>query len=302
MKRVYLHNAVTIAGNGMISGWNIDDFMPSDSSTVTEPSYKEIIPPLMLRRMSKITRMGMGASLSVNKEIEWEGISVGMSLGNLNDTLRFMNQVNSAEGGMIPPTHFIHSGHNTLSGQIALVLKNGNYNMTHVQGAHSFVRALEDACMLIQEGKAHVLTGGCDEFVPELSVIAQRAGLDDGVIERIGEGTTFFHLSSEPSSIEVLYTAKHARVTDVNAVLETIESKHRLEATGRLMVAAPTFEKVLFPFDWNIADYAGYFLTNDAPALHLAGSALLSSSDRTHAWVMHPGEDDTWALHLIRRV
>jgi len=112
----------------------------------------------------------------------------------------------------LTPTSFIQSTHNTVSAQIALLLKCHNYNFTFVHRGFSFESALLDSFLKIDSGEAEtVLLGGLDEMTANTFTILQRLGQAKqkpvnnltlfthptrGTIA--GEGATFFLVSANP--------------------------------------------------------------------------------------------------------
>ncbi len=133
-----------------------------------EPNYKDYINPLQLRRMSKILKMGLGASMICIKndnQSNPDAIIVGTGLGCGEDLEKFLNSITDSNEQVLSPTPFIQSTHNMVAAQIAVVLKNHNYNMTYCHRGFSFEEALIDALMLINDGQAKsVLVGGIDEM------------------------------------------------------------------------------------------------------------------------------------------
>ncbi len=111
----------------------------------------------------------------------------------------------------LTPTSFIQSTHNTVSAQIALLLKCHNYNFTFVHRGISFESALLDSLMKINSDQAgNVLLGGADELTSNSFTIMQRLGLwkrkpvnnlrllEDKTRGSIaGEGAAFFLLSNQ---------------------------------------------------------------------------------------------------------
>lgn len=132
-----------------------------------EPEYKTLLNPRKLRRMSRVIRMGMYAAklcLSESKVDMPDGILVGTGLGCLEDTEKFLDSIYVNEEGLVAPTQFIQSTHNTVSSAIALMLKCYNYNFTYVHRGFSFESALVDAMLMAEEiGSANILVGGIDE-------------------------------------------------------------------------------------------------------------------------------------------
>ncbi len=182
--------------------------------TCLHPDYRQYINPGSLRRMSKVIRMGLTASRVC---LENAGISqpdaiiIGSGLGCVQETARFLNQIIDQNEQLLNPTAFIQSTHNTVSGQIALMLACKAYNLTFTQKTISFETALLDAMMLLKEdGVSHVLLGGIDEIVEESFRLMVRSGcakerMGDDILNSAtggavaGEGATFFVLSDASS-------------------------------------------------------------------------------------------------------
>ncbi len=168
--------------------------------TCIHPDYKQYINPTALRRMSPVIRMGLAASRVCMEEAGIErpdAILVGSGLGCVSDTVKFLNQVIDNQELLLNPTAFIQSTHNTVSGQIALMLGCRAYNLTFSQNTISFETALLEGMMLLEEEEAHnVLLGGIDEVVEESYQLMDKNGCVNGPV---GEGSSFFVISSERS-------------------------------------------------------------------------------------------------------
>lgn len=179
-----------------------------------EPSYKEFIDPIQSRRMGRIIKMGIASAMVALKDAGVEmpdAIITGTGLGCLEDTEKFLTAMIKNNEQFLTPTSFIQSTHNTVSGQIALLLHCNNYNSTYVHRGFSFESTLMDAMMLLNEGEGkNILIGGIDEHNEHLFVIKQKLGLwknppfsnfsilnstTQGPIS--GEGAAFFVISSE---------------------------------------------------------------------------------------------------------
>ncbi len=185
-----------------------------------EPTYREYIDPKLSRRMSRIIKMSVACAKQCLQSAEVQqlgaiqpgaiqpgAIIVGTSLGCLQDTEKFLAELLENQEGLLSPTSFIQSTHNTIAGQIALTLNCPQHNFTYVQRGHSFERALEDGLLQLQEGTQQVLVGGVDEVTPTLHQVLCKAGCAGNVSEPIpahqkptwGEGASFFLLDNEPS-------------------------------------------------------------------------------------------------------
>jgi len=170
--------------------------------TCIEPDYSGRVDPALIRRMSRIIKMGVATAGECLKEAGLENpdaIITGTAYGCLADTILFLTRIIEGQEEMLPPTAFIQSTHNTVGGQIALMLKCHGYNNTFVHRGFSFESALLDAMLLLKEKEAtHVLAGGIDEITDTSHAILSRFGL----YKRLpaGEGAAFFLLSSAPGA------------------------------------------------------------------------------------------------------
>jgi len=166
-----------INGMGMVSAQNLfeTDFLETAVPYTTEnvlfaqqPSYKELIPPAMIRRMAKGVKMGIYASTKALNEAGMENpgaIITGTGMGCVEDSEKFLKTILDNNEAFLTPTSFIQSTHNTVGAQIALGLQCKSYNFTYVNGAVSLETALMDAKMQIEcDGVASVLVGGIDEI------------------------------------------------------------------------------------------------------------------------------------------
>jgi 3-oxoacyl-(acyl-carrier-protein) synthase len=136
--------------------------------TCIEPSYKDFINPVKLRRMSRILKMGLGASsICMNNlgDTEIDAIVVGTGYACIIDLVKFLESMVDENEQSLSPIPFINSSHNTVAGQIAMMKNIKGYNTTYCNRGNSFEYALTDALMLIREGEAeNVLVGGIDEY------------------------------------------------------------------------------------------------------------------------------------------
>jgi len=203
---VYIQSAEAISPQDTFRLESLDGASFSPAEPISEkgyficlhPQYKEYINPAALRRMSPVIRMGLAASKVSMEQAGIEkpdAILVGTGLGCVRDTAKFLNQVIDNGEQLLNPTAFIQSTHNTVSGQIALMLGCREYNLTFSQNSISFETALLDGVLLLNEGEArNILLGGIDETVDESFQLMQKSGCLGGPA---GEGSSFFVLSSQ---------------------------------------------------------------------------------------------------------
>src|SRR5579871_1936637 len=179
-----------------------------------EPDYKEFIDPKLIRRMSRIIKMGVASASQCLKDAHVENpdaIITGTAYGCLEDTGVFLAKMVEQKEELLTPTAFIQSTHNTVAAQIALMLHCHNYNNTFVHRGFSFESALLDAIMMMNDGNAtNVLVGAVDEITDASFKILSR--FDSYKKENIttenlfssktkgtiaGEGSAFFLLSNQ---------------------------------------------------------------------------------------------------------
>jgi 3-oxoacyl-[acyl-carrier-protein] synthase II len=264
--------------------------------SVVEPDYTTLIDPKLIRRMSRIIRMGVGAAVSCLREAgvgSPDAIVTGTAYGCLADTGVFLSKMVEQKEEMLPPTAFIQSTHNTVGGQIALMLKCHGYNNTFVHRGFSFESALLDAMMLLQEKEtSNVLVGGIDEITDISHAIFSRFGLYRHAVA--GEGAAFFLLAGRRTAetyarlegLETFYKPK-----DVDEIEDRLHS-----FLASLMLCPEDIDLVIMGNNGNIAgdmiygqltssafsecamirykDLCGEYPTSSAFALWLAADAI----------------------------
>ena len=217
---------VFINGLGNISPQNtaensqfLDEIVEYDQNNlqVIHPNYKDHITPIRLRRMSRMIKMGIAAAsicLDDAGITDPGAIITGTGFGCTGDTEKFLLAMIANEEQHLTPTAFMQSTHNTISGQIAIMLNCNSYNSTYVNRGTSFEAAFQDAMMLINDGEANdALVGGFDECTDNHYIITSRLGYwkekdikntdlytagSKGSIS--GEGASFFAISKEGGS------------------------------------------------------------------------------------------------------
>lgn len=130
-----------------------------------EPSYKGLIPSNLLRRMSYLVRISVGAGLPlIGKNSEIGGIIFGSSNSGKANSMKFLNQIVKFNEGTLTPTDFVQSTSNSIAGSLALMGKITGYNTTHVNQGLSFESAILDALLQFEDGiKYNFLLGGGEE-------------------------------------------------------------------------------------------------------------------------------------------
>ncbi|KQR95002.1 3-oxoacyl-ACP synthase [Chryseobacterium sp. Leaf180] len=232
MIAVYINSAVCISAQDTLGENFFGNLQPHLSENVLkaiEPNYKEFIPPAMIRRMSKTVKMSSVASKKALQEAKIENpdaIIVGTGMGCSQDSEKFLKNVIDNNEEFLTPTYFIQSTHNTVSGQIALILQCHGYNFTYVNSSSSLEFSLLDAKMQIQDGDAeNILVGSTDEETQrtmelfDLNKTIKKSenlpadflnSTTDGVIW--GEGASFFVVGKDKNE------NSYAKLVDVSLI------------------------------------------------------------------------------------
>jgi 3-oxoacyl-[acyl-carrier-protein] synthase II len=170
-----------------------------------EPDYDRFVDSKMIRRMSRVVKMGVAAAITClrNGGIEVPGsILTATAYGCLEDSASFLRRMIEFEEKMLSPTAFIQSTHNTVGAQIALLLKCHQYNNTIVHSSFSFENALTECSLLLKDSMGPVLLGAVDEITGDRHTILSRFGLyrkpatKEGNVG--GEGAAFFLMDNQP--------------------------------------------------------------------------------------------------------
>lgn len=179
--------------------------------TCVEPDYSSYVDVKLIRRMSRIIKMGVASASMAIKEsgATPDGIITATGYGCLEDTGIFLAKLVENKEQALNPTPFIQSTHNTIGSQIALLLQCLGYNQTYAHGAFSFESALLDAILQLSDTPDQSIVAGAIDEVTSLShTIQSRFGIFRGGDQRSlelfqseekgtinGEGSSFFVLS-----------------------------------------------------------------------------------------------------------
>jgi len=287
-----IQSASTISHQPSFASKGFSSNLSKEIESLIKPDYKEYVPPALIRRMSEILRMSVACSNLALKEAGIEqpdAIITGTGLGCLYDTEKFLNNVITIEGGLLPPTSFIQSTHNTIAGQISLVLGNHQYNMTHTQNSLSFEHALLDTMLMLDEKNGNILIGSADEDIEALHPIAAHFKLNSLPLT---SGASFFVLSKNKNEktlavIEACHTSafyssleneiKDFMSTSTDKQIDFILNDGRNKDITRLI-------ETLFPDKCviNYSEICGLYATNSAFAMHLATVIICNKTKQVY--------------------
>lgn len=293
--------------------------MLEKESTLKNPDYKEYIDAGLLRRMSKILRIAVTCAKDCLNQagIDQPGaIVVGTGLGCLQDTEKFLNNFLTIEG-LLPPTAFIQSTHNTIAGQISLSLGNHGYNMTHTQNSLSFEHALQDALLLLAEDEKNVLVGAADEFIPILDEIVANLVEDQNLL--LTSGASFFIVSQEQnenSVARILDVKTIGLVRDAGAEVLSFLQTNSIEAGEIDLVffadagmsdfdvnqLISMFNRIENSSYINYSEFSGTYPTNSAFAMHLAVDIMQLNKTYRHVLICNNLINSNLGLTLIQSI
>jgi 3-oxoacyl-[acyl-carrier-protein] synthase II len=214
----------------------------SDRLICIEPDYRGLINPIYLRRMPRILKMGLAASqicIQRSGNINPDAIIVGTGLGCLDNLEKFLMEVIDSDEHIKSVLPFINSTHNAVAAQIAMMLKNHNYNITYCHRGFSFESALLDSLMLIEEKQAEtVLVGGIDECTSDFVHLHSYLGYWKKPLNNLhllrehttgtiaGEGSAFFMMSADSrNNSRVMISGVHSFFTPEGAQPGEIEAE-----------------------------------------------------------------------------
>lgn len=141
---------------------------------------RKYVKPLEVRRMGKIMKSSLLSSLEALQRAGIEvpdSIITGTAYGCLENSERLMEQIKEEGEGMLKPTFFMQSTHNTIGSNIAIKTHCHGYNVTYTQESHSLEWAIRDAELLLRSGKVkNVLVGCHDESTPLFNTLLKKGG------------------------------------------------------------------------------------------------------------------------------
>jgi hypothetical protein len=297
---MYINSFCSISPAGVLTPDTVLSSLQQVNGTIAycqEPDYKDIIPPMQLRRMTKPVRTGVAAAKMCMQNISENmpaSIHVGTAYGMLQDSENFLQKMIVQEEQMLNPTAFIQSTHNTVAGQIALSMGCLAHNMTFVHKAHSFESALLDA-ELMPDQEGQILTGAVDELTQTSYAILERFGVYNDQ-NTAGEGATFFLLSNEKKEHSIAQlTAFDMFIADSTEHAEekviAFCNQHNLKIAEEDLVLTGTqdeFTPQAFKANKSIdfKQYCGEFPTAAAFAMAMA-SLYLKEEKTNRCWILN---------------
>jgi 3-oxoacyl-[acyl-carrier-protein] synthase II len=298
---MYINSFCSISTAGILNPQShTKDILPltMPKAVCPEPEYKDLIPPMQLRRMSKPARLGVAAAklcIQSYNQFMPTSIHVGTAYGMLDDSENFLKRILDQEEQMLNPTAFIQSTHNTVSGQIALSIGCTAHNMTYVHSGHSFESALLDAALFLENvpKNENILVGSIEECTDTSYAILKRFGVynEDNIA---GEGAHFICLSNEKQtgSLAQLKAFGMFKATDkiiLAAEIEDFVNIHKNDTVTNDLFLHGLAEAPDVPLFSNAIPYqpfSGKYATMAAFGL-IYGCMKLLESEAENCWVLN---------------
>lgn len=245
MKPIYITHTSAITAQHQTAGSMLQPLVKDTDAHffVLEPDYTTVIPPMQLRRMSRLLKMGVYSGMDCIKQSGVEkpdGIITGTGKGSMIDTEKFVKELKEYNEEALNPTPFILSTYNAINGAIALQTKATGYNQTYVHRGSSFEVSLYDAQLKMNKltEKQHYLVGSFDEITTEYFFVKNKIGYwkkdrdnERSLLEQhdstgtiSGEGTAFFMLSNKPeeaiAGIHTIHTSYKSTAEDIKQIID----------------------------------------------------------------------------------
>jgi 3-oxoacyl-[acyl-carrier-protein] synthase II len=205
MKRCYINGIGCVSTQNTTDGSFLDAPIFYDNEVVlnvVKPNYSSFIDSSSeIRRMSGCMKNGMVSStiaLTDNQNDNIEAIIVGTGMGCIYFSEKFLKSIIENNEEFLTPTPFIQSTHNAVAGQLAIKFGCKGYNFTYVDSASSFLSALFDGMLQIQNGEiSNALIGGVDEMAEHTTELFQH-------IEHFKQPNKSFNFFSDKTKGHVL--------------------------------------------------------------------------------------------------
>jgi 3-oxoacyl-(acyl-carrier-protein) synthase len=196
---------------------------------VRDFSPKEFIPPMKMRRMNTLSRLGLSAAKLALRDAGIEaldpatGVALGTAFGPVQTSVDYMQEYVEKGAALAPPQLFAESVANAPGSHIAIELGLRGFNVTITQRESSALAAAMYASSQIVKGMAPAaLIGGVEEVNEMIFSVLDRIGAlrstaDGGPGIAIGEGSAVLIAGKTGSSKVYGYLAGFGIARDTTA-------------------------------------------------------------------------------------
>ena len=291
---VYIQSAAQISLQKPLSEeWFENPILPTERyNRSLEPDYKEFIAPMVSRRMGRLIKRAIATSFSAIKKANAQNIDAiitGTGLGCIENTEKFLSAMVKEGEEMLQPTFFMQSTHNTISSQIALLLKCNGYNCTYSHRGTSFECGLSDAFLQFSLGKINnALVTGQDEMTPDYFNMLGKIGYwkeEEISQELLRKAETNGSFAGECSAALFLQNEKN------DATLCTLQNVE--------ILYKPTIEKLQATLQQMLQQANVPFVDIDAIMLGLSGDATNDKIYHDFANTIFPHKPIAWYKNIF---
>jgi hypothetical protein len=172
MDKVYINGMAQVSNQSPLSeDWFDKPIMYTEPFVnALEPNVRDYVTAMEARRMNRILKRAISTSCAALARADVttpDAIITGTCMGCMETSEKFLTDLCLSGEGLLKPTLFMQSTHNTISSMIAIHLKSHGYNMTYSHRGFSFESALTDAAVQIGLGEiSTALVGQHDEMTP----------------------------------------------------------------------------------------------------------------------------------------
>lgn len=181
--KIYIQSATHISAQYPLAEDWMDNPLLCDAGKMStiEVQYRDYLSPNAARRMGKLLKRALVCARVAMKRAEIaypDAVVSATGLGCIENTEIFLDAEERSREGLLNPTPFMLSTHNTIGSTIAIETHCAGYNTHYSQKFMSFDCALFDTCMQLQTENIHtVLLNGHDESSP----------IFDGILEHLNK-------------------------------------------------------------------------------------------------------------------
>ena len=276
--------------------------------------------------MSKILKRTICTSITALKDAGLEcpdAIITGTGMGCMENSEKFLSDMNKFGENCLKPTLFMQSTHNTISSLIAIILKCHGYNNTYSQGAISFESALLDAWLQIKSGQIDsALVGSHDEVTPLMSKILASNHPEYSVITEASVATVLTSSKDANSRVEVadVFIGNNLLPQEAADILSSTDSVIMLGTNENIKNDRP-YRQMLEGLDYNptILQYKKIFgdnFSSSAIGFYVAATLLSENyipeflieskgnnfeQDIHSITIINNSSDSTWSIIRLKR-
>ncbi len=170
---IYIKSIVAVSAQDTFETNLLPDTLQAASKWMrcVTPEFKNYIPAKVLRRMNRYSRISSVCAFKSLLNIgldKPDAIITATSMGCVEDSERFLNQILDNKEMLLTPTSFIQSTHNAVGSNLALAYQCKGYNMVYTHDNNAFETALQDASIKVMSGGFNnILIGATDEITEE---------------------------------------------------------------------------------------------------------------------------------------